>query len=787
MTSTHIWRAVGVALAITTLVTTPAFADGSDGATTVTAEEPPPEVPSTTIEATTGSTDATDATEATNSATAPPSDSAEAPDTSIAPSTSQPATSQAATSQPSTSHPTTGPTSTREPATGQAWTRPTTDEQASTTSSTTAPPTSATSTSLPAGDQPNPDQSGATQSPTASTSPSTPGSNTTGSSTSNSGHPVATHGVDHSVEITSIQVSVSDTGNNTSIDTTGSGAQPTTTAASGHLATGSASAVGSRDASQLVQEAITELTNDASAEIVQISIAFNIGAAVANSGANALATGGGGASASITSGNAVAIGNDSQTFVTQGAGATAGANAVDTAQQSTMVLHLGVARSNTGANTIIATVTSSGPGSIGTGDASAIGNQSTTEIEQLAVAAGTNGGELTIRQRAAVINLGLALADSGSNAIGGALAAAIDTGESADFEQVLSLILPELLRTAIPATAVAESGSAPSGSAATGDAIAIGNRSTTAVQQVAVGSADGGSVAIHQDVVVVNAGVASATTGRNSIGTPAPTLDGESQVVVTQLAVFLSNLLERIDAWSSGDEVTLDGDSLSTSLGGLTIGLDSSLAANVLEGNAVSGATIRQLTAVINLAFALANTGQNTQTSSSTTFTADAALEASRAVATAGDVTAVPEAIVDGVSTVIVTGNASATNSMVLVVCQLSNVDLVCLGPDPEEQEPPTTQPPVVEQPVTPTPTTTPAQREVPSQPGAVFDPVVVVTPDPIAQPEQNTGRRGLLALTGGEPGTTLRIAAMLVLTGVALAAASKRRTPRMQPPTRAA
>ena len=92
---------------------------------------------------------------------------------------------------------------------------------------------------------------------------------------------------------------------------------------------------------------------------------------------------------------------------------------------------------------------------------------------------------------------------------------------------------------------------------------------------VAVGSADGGTVAIGQDVVVVNAGVASATTGRNSIGTPAPTLDPESQVVVTQLAVFLSRLLERIDAWSSGGEVTLDGDSLSTSLGGLTIGLDS--------------------------------------------------------------------------------------------------------------------------------------------------------------------------------------------------------------------
>jgi hypothetical protein len=142
-------------------------------------------------------------------------------------------------------------------------------------------------------------------------------------------------------------------------------------------------------------------------------------------------------------------------------------------------------------------------------------------------------------------------------------------------------------------------------------------------------------------------------------------------------------------------------------------------------------------------------------------------------------VAAVPQATVDGVTTVIVTGNASATNSMVLVVCQLSNVDLVCLGPDAEEQQPPTTQPPEVHQPVTPTPTTTPAQPEVPSQPSGGFDPAADVTPEPVAQPEQHNGRQGVLALTGGEPATTLRIAAMLVLAGMGLSAGVRRRTSR--------
>jgi hypothetical protein len=419
-----------------------------------------------------------------------------------------------------------------------------------------------------------------------------------------------------------------------------------------------------------------------------------------------------------------------------------------------LLLNIGVAVSNTGGNTIVATLSGAGSAVAATGAATAIGNQSTTRVTQLATGTVANGGDLTIEQRAAIVNLGLALADSGSNTIGAALTTAIRTGESADFERLLAAIVPELLKTAAPVP-TAGPGAAPSGSAVTGDATAIGNRSSTVVQQVAVGAATGGSVYVGQDIVIVNAGVASATTGGNAIGGSVATLDVDAQAVVAQLAAFLSGLLDQIDAWSRGDSAELGGGRLSTTLGGVTIDLDSSIAANVTTAGAGSSATIRQLSAVINLAFALASSGGNvTNTLIATTVTPPATGESSSRVSASS------AGAPNGASVVIVTGNASATNANLVVVCQLRNTaDVQCLGPETHEQEPPPSLP---EQPA-PQPES-PVDASLPSEPvSGIMD---IPSEAPADPPALAPRAAAPLAATGGRPFPTLAIATAAVLAG---------------------
>src|SRR5262249_4453135 len=158
-------------------------------------------------------------------------------------------------------------------------------------------------------------------------------------------------------------------------------------------------------------------------------------------GNNSVSAGSGSGGGSITTGSAVAIGNDAAVYGTQGASANATTGTSDSASQNTMLLNIGVAVSSTGGNTIVATLSDAGSGgsaAVTSGAATAIGNQSRTSVTQIATGAVSDGGQLTIEQRAAIVNLGLALADSGSNTIGTALTAAIESGDTADFENLLA-------------------------------------------------------------------------------------------------------------------------------------------------------------------------------------------------------------------------------------------------------------------------------------------------------------------------------------------------------------
>lgn len=493
--------------------------------------------------------------------------------------------------------------------------------------------------------------------------------------------------IEQSTEVTGTAIAVATTGNNTAV---GSGAATTTTNAVS-ITSGSSTAAGNHEQTQVTQAAVTTLSGNAAAEIVQISIVFNIGGAYAASGGNsATSIGSGGTPTSTQTGTGIAIGNDSETYVTQAANATtAGAQSASVTQQ-TVTLQFGVATATTGGNSIITTVSdgSGGVATITTGDASAVGNESETSVEQVARAVGSGDATLTIEQWATIINLGVALANTGSNQIGDMIAAAWAAPDGDAAEELFGILLPALLVGADGAPS--SSGGLDdggSGSITTGDAQTIGNRSTTEVQQVAVAVASGDSAAhIRQEVVVVNAGAAIADTGHNRTdagATPAQaTLSDAEKEVLDQLATFVAGLLAEIGAWADGTDSTVESSSLTAQLGDQLIGIGGDLSTSTGQMTTASGvlANIRQLTAVINLGLAIADSGGNVAISVDTQ-AADGPSPRTTAVSVdpAGRTTS-------GLSTehvVIVTGDAIAANRAVIIVCQRANMaDHPCLAPD---------------------------------------------------------------------------------------------------------
>jgi hypothetical protein len=139
--------------------------------------------------------------------------------------------------------------------------------------------------------------------------------------------PTTTHNpvqisADETAVITGTQQAEADTGNNhTETDTpNGSGQQPN------DIDTGDVDAVGSDDVNIVSQEAAVKLTEQAVANLIQVALILNIGAALANSGLNdtVSAPGGSGIIGALDSGNATAIGNDMEQYITQAARATGG-------------------------------------------------------------------------------------------------------------------------------------------------------------------------------------------------------------------------------------------------------------------------------------------------------------------------------------------------------------------------------------------------------------------------------------------------------------------------------
>ena len=558
----------------------------------------------------------------------------------------------------------------------------------------------------------------------------------------------AQHTAEQEAVITGTQVAVGNTGGNATV-----GIEPPTGGVApvgGAIDTGAADAIGSRDQNTVVQQADIVLTDEAVANLLQIALILNIGAAFANSGSNGVLStpGGSGNPGQIGSGSATAIGNDIAAYITQAANAEATSALDDDASQLAVSLFLGLAVANSGANSVTGTGVTGSGGSIGTGDTQAIGNDSITEITQRALLLGADAAQLNVIQRATVLNLGFALANSGLNDISGVAGSLLAAGDAEDdylAQQLFSMLLPALLSSY---------GYGPgSGSIDAGDATAIGNRSETYVQQLVGATASGdGVVDVTQDVLVANVGGAVANSGLNALGS-GRTLDPATAGAVVKMAAFLANILARVHHSSNAantlaateESIEIPFGDLILSLNGTLGGLDTAFAAGG------STANVRQISIVISLGVAQANTGRNAvATESSSNLLA-----------------AVRSALPD----VIATGGAAARNGAVVQICQRINAaDVECLAPpDPEE---PVEEPTDPVDPVVPPTGSDPDPRTVvviSTVPATRDTPLGLTAP---ADPSDGSP----LAATGTDTMDVLVVSSSFVMAGGALVLLTRRR-----------
>jgi hypothetical protein len=376
--------------------------------------------------------------------------------------------------------------------------------------------------------------------------------------------------------------------------------------------TGAAAAVGSDDTKVVGQEAQVTLADQAVANLLQVALILNIGAALANSGLNdAVSTpDGNGSAGAIDSGNATAVGNDMAQYVTQAARATGDADTDDAAQQLAVSLWMGLANANSGVNSVTGTGSAGSGGAIGTGDATAVGNQSLTDVLQQAALTGSGNAEVNVAQYATIMNIGFARANSGVNDITGVASGLLAAGDS-QTQNDLALDLFSMLLPALTQSFASTSGS---GTIGTGDATAVGNRSETYVHQLAEAAASGDGIAsIIQDVLVANVGAAGANTGGNAVGGRYADLDPDAAKAVVTLAAFLSQMLALAHTQSASSALAMQQHGLDIPFGDIVLQVQGQMQGvdTTLSGVTGARADIHQVTIILSLGIARSNTGLN--------------------------------------------------------------------------------------------------------------------------------------------------------------------------------
>jgi LPXTG-motif cell wall-anchored protein len=471
-------------------------------------------------------------------------------------------------------------------------------------------------------------------------------------------NPVQVHS-DESAVVTGTQQADANTGGNAT-----SNSQPGTTGGQqpNAIDTGAADAIGSQDTNVVDQQAQVVLTEQAVANLLQVALILNIGAALANSGINdAVSTpGGSGIAGAIDSGNATAIGNDMAQYITQAARATGDENTDDAAKQLAISLWMGLANANTGINSATGTGVAGSGGDIGSGDAAAVGNQSISDILQQASLTGSGTSQVNVEQYATIMNIGFALANSGVNEITGAAGGILTAGDN----QTQNDLAMDLFAMLLPALLQNFAGSSGQGVIGTGDATAIGNRSETYVHQLAEAAASGDGIAsIVQDVLVANVGAAGANTGGNTLGGRYASLDPDMAKAVVTLAAFLSQMLALVHTQSAETALAMQNAGMEIPFGDIVLQVQGQMQGvdTTLDGVDGARANIRQITIILSLGIAQSNSGLNTAIG----------VDQQNALATSVNAT-------DFMGT----GDAFAANDGLVIICQRRNADdVACLAP----------------------------------------------------------------------------------------------------------
>ncbi len=348
----------------------------------------------------------------------------------------------------------------------------------------------------------------------------------------------------------------------------------------GQAHSGDATAVGNQSGTNSTQT-VTVSGNLGTIQVInQRANVSNVGAAVSNTGGN-IAIGNGSVntasgeqtgasglgpasntgtaanssngSAAISTGDASSVGNRSNTTINQTANGSAHGllGGILVINQDANVLNSGVALANSGgniaagngsnntaglvqdansaagiaANSGKATNNSDGKATINTGNASATGNQSETNIVQSATgsAGGALGGLVIIDQNSFVANVGIAASNTGGNAAVGNVADNGDGGlfpgdQGAFLEQGIGNdVDPDIIGVASN-NGEASNWSDGSAGITTGNASAVGNQSKTNVTQNANSDIEGpgGGAIISQGSNVLNIGLAAANSGLNA-------------------------------------------------------------------------------------------------------------------------------------------------------------------------------------------------------------------------------------------------------------------------------
>ena len=563
--------------------------------------------------------------------------------------------------------------------------------------------------------------------------------------------------------ITATVVAHAETGSNTIVD-----GQPSANGSQlpAEIVSGEAAAIGSEDANIVTQGADITLEDQAVANVIQVALIINIGVGLANSGYNQVnAAPGAGLTGGITTGDANATGLEIDQYITQAAREQGDENTDAHANQLAISLWMGLSTADSGSNAILGTGVGGSGGTTGSGTAVATGNISTTDIDQYAELLGEDTSTLNVTQRATVLNVGFALANSGINDISGVAGGLLSASPEDDNEyaqDLFAMLLPALLQSY---------GYGPAaGSIGTGNATAVGNDSDTFIKQVALAASSGdGVVDIVQSVLVANMGAAGANTGGNVLGGGVATLTADDASAIVMMAAFMSEMLALVHAEANGSTMEAVSRGIDVPFQGLLLRLDATFEGLDTQVTDAGGAraNLRQVTVVISLGLANANTGNNEAVTE---------IEQGNEVNELQTGDSVQVMALDAAGNVIGTGDAMAGNGAVVEICQRINADDVdCLAP------PTTTVPPA------PTTTTPGSETPVPAGgPTTTIDPAAPTTTTAVAPQASSVGGAqpgpqgyvpaGSLPATGAATTVLIVIGAVILVTGGTMLMMSKKK-----------